>query len=150
MDPAPDASKPTSTPEHPGVAAERATPPEPANWAQALMSLIDSRVALIQLEAGQSARRAARRAVGCVIAVLCLFFGWSLLLAAAIAVIAHGTHQPWTTIAFAAAGLHLLIGLIVVRAAKGSAAPAFPITRAEFQKDRAWIENLQQKPKSRS
>ena len=55
---------------------------------------------------------------------------------------------PWNRVAVGAAILHLLAGIILVRLAKPSAATAFPVTRAEFQKDREWIENFPKTKKS--
>ena len=123
--------------------------PRPANWREALMSLIASRIALIQLEARETARQRARRVVGVLVAAICLFFTWALLLAGGIAAVSSATGCPWHWLTIGAAALHLLLALLLL--AGGSAkpsAPAFPLTRAEFQKDREWIENFQKKPKS--
>jgi membrane protein implicated in regulation of membrane protease activity len=80
--------------------------------------------------------------------VICLFFTWILLLAGALAAIATATGWPWYWLAIAAAGIHLLVAFLLASSCNKPGTPAFPITRAEFQKDREWIENIQKKPKS--
>ncbi len=112
------------------------------------MTLISSRVALIQYEARQSAKCGVKRVVRMVAAVLCLFFTWILLLAGALGAIASASGWPWYWLAIAAAGLHLLVAFLLASSCNKPGTAAFPITRAEFQKDREWIENIQKKPKS--
>lgn len=122
--------------------------PLPTNWREALMALIAARIALIQLESKDAARHAANRAACLIALILCAFFTWALLLAAGIAALAKLCHWPWYGIAFIAAALHLIAAILLARAAKSPAVPTFPVTRAEFQKDREWIENFQKTPKS--
>lgn len=120
----------------------------PANWAEALIALIASRIALIQFEARASAKTGVKRVVRIVVAAICLFFTWILLLTGAIGAIAATTGWPWYWLAITAAGLHLLLAIMLAASCNKPGVPAFPITRAEFQKDREWIENIQKKPKS--
>lgn len=124
--------------------------PPPANWREALMALIASRVALIQLESKEAVTGGVRRAVFIVVAGGCAFFTWALLLAGGIAWIADAADWHWSHLALGLAALHLLAGAILVRLAmKPSGSAAFPVTRAEFQKDREWIENFQ-KPRKKN
>ena len=120
----------------------------PANWSEALAVLAATRLALIELEFKHAAQAGARRA-SCFGALLaCVFFMWALLLAGGIAVLAQAVGWPWYWIAIGGAALHLVAASCLAMTARAAAAPAFPITRAEFQKDLEWIENLQQSPKS--
>lgn len=120
----------------------------PVNWREALMALVASRVALIQLESKEAVTGGVRRAIFIVVAGGCAFFGWTLLLAGGIAWIADAADWHWSHVALAAAIVHLLAGAILVRLAmKPSGNSAFPVTRAEFQKDREWIENFQKPSK---
>jgi uncharacterized membrane protein YqjE len=112
------------------------------------MSLIASRVALIQLESKDAGKETAKRASLIGGAIGCLFFTWALLLVGGVAAIAEATKYPWHWIAMGFALLHLIAALILFRLAKPSGKPAFPATRAEFQKDREWIENFQKTKKS--
>lgn len=120
----------------------------PANWAEALMALIASRYALIRIEARESAKSGVKRVLGLIAAVLCLFFTWILLLAGGIGAIATASGWPWHWLTLAAAGIHLLAAILLAKTCKKSTAPAFPITLAEFQKDREWIQNIQNRHKS--
>ena len=138
-------------PTSPGEAASAEPRPQPApplNWREALAGLVAARMALIQLESKDAARDAARRAAWVAAACGCAFFAWALLLAGVIPMISESLDWPWNRVAVGAAILHLLAGIILVRLAKPSAATAFPVTRAEFQKDREWIENFPKTKKS--
>lgn len=126
--------------------------PEPGtdNWRQALMTLVASRIALFRLEARQTARQNAARMARIAAAVICLLLAWALLVTGGIGLIASTTGWPWHWLAMAAAAIHLVTGLILIGSSSGASTPAFPMTRAEFQKDREWIENIQKNPKSNS
>ncbi|MEI8038107.1 MAG: phage holin family protein [Verrucomicrobiota bacterium] len=119
----------------------------PANWSDALLTLVAARLALIELELKQATAAGARRASSLIAGLACLGLAWALLLAGGIALIAQASGWPWAWVAVAGAALHLLAALGFARAARTPAAPAFPVTRAEFHKDREWIETLQQTPK---
>ena len=112
------------------------------------MALIASRLELIQLESRQAAQDASRRAVWVGLAAGCAFAAWMLLLAGGVSLVSQASGWPWNWVAVGLACLHLLVGLILARAAKSAATPAFPATRAEFQKDREWIENFNKPGKS--
>ena len=120
----------------------------PGNWREAVTALIATRVALIQHEARESANRGARRAIRIVAALFCLFFTWALLLIGGVAAVCAATGWPWHWVALAAAALHLIAAFLLMAQSKPSE-PSFPLTRAEFQKDREWFENLHHHPKSR-
>lgn len=123
-------------------------PATPATWSAALAALISSRIALMRLESQDAAGSLAKSAGRFAAAVACAFFTWALLVASGVSLLAEATGWPWNQIALGAAGLHLIAGIILARSAKSSTAPAFPVTRAEFQKDREWIENFQKNKKS--
>jgi threonine/homoserine/homoserine lactone efflux protein len=144
MNPSPETQHPTALDSSGPRPADTSLP---HNWREALMALIASRVALIRLEAGQSAKSGASRAIRMAAAAFCLLFAWMLLLAGGIAALSACTGWAWHWVALATAALHLVLAWILIISCKG-APPAFPATRAEFQKDREWIQNFQQKPKS--
>jgi hypothetical protein len=146
MNPPTDTDNPHPKP-LPGPARELESP-LPSNWREALLSLIASRVTLIQLESKDAAKDGASRAARLIAVVICVFFFWALLLAGGIATISKAAGWPWYWIALGAAAIHLLAAILLARSAKTPAAPAFPVTRAEFQKDREWIENFQKTRKS--
>lgn len=128
--------------------SNQADPGLPDNWRVALMTLIATRISLIELEARQSAKNNASRAIRAIVAAFCLLFAWMLLLAGGIAAVAALAGWSWHWVAIGTAALHLFLAWILIVTLKASA-PAFSATRAEFQKDREWIENYQKKPRSR-
>lgn len=119
----------------------------PESWKEALACLVSSRIAIIQAESKEAASAGAKKAVLGVVAALCALFTWILILAGAVGAISAATSWQWYHVAFAAAGLHLAFALITVLMLKAKAAPPFPITRAEFEKDREWLNQLNKKPK---
>ncbi len=111
------------------------------------MALIASRVALIQLESKDATRAGAKKA-GMLLAVIgCVCFAWLLLLAGGVSLIATILHWPWSWVAIGLAMLHLVIAVILAKLATTPGSSSFPVTRAEFQKDREWIENFQKAKK---
>ena len=138
-------------PTFPGTAADARNPntqSPPANWREALMALIASRIALIELESKDAVRQSARSAVMIVAAVFCGIFAWALLLAGGVSLIAVTADWPWYLVALGVAALHLLVAFILIKLAKPAAITAFPVTRSEFKKDRQWIENFHPSQKS--
>ncbi len=121
----------------------------PQNWREAVMTLLATRVDLIRLESKEVAGGFARRAGFVAAAGILALFAWALLLAGAIGVISEATEWPWSWICVGAAVLHLLLAILFSKLASPKAKAAFPVTRAEFQKDREWIENLHKPTKSK-
>jgi uncharacterized membrane protein YqjE len=111
------------------------------------VTLIESRVSLIQLEGRDCARHGARRFACLMAAAVCLLLAWLCLLTGGIAALASMTGWPWPWLAIAASAIHLLLALVLATTSKAGTTP-FPLTRAEFQKDRQWIESLRKNPKS--
>lgn len=119
-----------------------------ANWREALLGLIADRVALIQLESKDASRSAAKRAALVASACACVFFAWALFLTAGVSILSKATGMPLSWVALGLAALHLLVGYLMAKSAKSSESPSFPVTRAEFRKDREWIENFNKDKKS--
>lgn len=112
------------------------------------MALIASRFELIQLESKEIARGGVRCAVFIAAAGFSAIFAWGLLVAGGISLIADAAGWAWNWVAIGAAIIHLIAAVILARLAKPSDSTAFPVTRAEFKKDREWIENFQNPKKS--
>ena len=119
----------------------------PSTWIEALLAIISTRADLIRLEAKDAARQGSNKVARIIAAVLCITFGWSLLLAGGIGALSHLAGWPWFWTALAIGAMHIVGAVILLRKSSGHA-PLFPVTRAEFQRDREWIENLQKHPKS--
>ncbi|HSP43027.1 MAG TPA: phage holin family protein [Luteolibacter sp.] len=130
---------------HPQPAIPGPTPAdEPAGWLDSVALLVASRIALIQFEARASARHAALRVAKIAAAALCLLFAWILLVAGGIGLLAAATGWPWHWLAIITAVIHL-IATFALLARHKPGEPAFPLTRAEFEKDRQWLETLKKK-----
>jgi uncharacterized membrane protein YqjE len=146
MNPADTREIPPS-PENPGPPQSGASH-FPSNWREAILTLVASRVTLIQLESKDAAADALRRLIRITAVVICVFFTWSLLLAGGIAAIAHATGWPWYWIAMGAAAAHLQATFIFAQSARTPGRPPFPVTRSEFKKDREWLETFLKTRKS--
>jgi len=120
----------------------------PASWADSLFDLISSRIALIQFEAKQAAAKNAGRAVMFAAAALAAAVSWLLIMAAITGMIHALTGFAWYWTCLILAVIHLLAMAVLFRAARAPGPPAFEHTLAEFQKDRAWLQSLQN-PKSK-
>jgi uncharacterized membrane protein YqjE len=116
----------------------------PASLLEALIRLVDSRTGLIRIESKAAMESAAKRAILTAGAFACLLFAWLLLLTATIQLVADALDYPWSWVAIGFALIHLLGGIFMSLAAR-SGPEAFPATRAEFKKDREWIENFKTK-----
>lgn len=112
------------------------------------MALIATRLELIQLESKEVATSAIKGILFIAAACIAIVFAWATLLAGGISLIAEAGHWPWNRVALAAAGVHILVAIILAKLAKPSGREVFSVTRSEFKKDREWIENLHKPNKS--
>ena len=136
--------EPETPSHHPHRTAAAAEPSGPMGFLDAIAALIATRIALIQLEARATARKTAIRVLCVILAALCLLFAWLLLVAGLIGALVIATGWPWHWLAIAAALMHLVAALALLVHRQPSE-PPFPLTRAEFEKDRQWLENLKKK-----
>ena len=112
------------------------------------MALVACRLDLIQIESKDLINELARRGSWLIAACGCALFTWALALVSGISLISQRLACPWDRVALGAAVLHLLLGLFFTRLAKPKSAGSYSFTRAEFKKDREWIENFQKTKKS--
>jgi uncharacterized membrane protein YqjE len=121
----------------------------PRGWLDPWFDLVANRCEIIGLETRAAVRSVVVHLVLAVTAIALFFFGWALAIGGAIVMVATGLGWPWSACALAVAALHLAAaGWIVLRLKRLRRRPMFSLTRAEFGKDRAWIETLQKKPGS--
>ncbi len=118
--------------------------------ASALADFFESRAALLATESKAALFQFLIAAICLVAAVLFFAFGYIFLLGSAVVAVAHMANVSWIWVALAAAGLHFVIALAFLLAATtGIKRPVFRATRAELQKDREWLKNLEaNQPKS--
>ena len=117
----------------------------PEDWKEALGTLVSSRLEMIRIEAKTASSDAARKFAFLAAGLFALLSAWVLLVSAAIAAIAANSAWQWFHVAFAFAGAHLLIGAMLLLSLKSGKKVGFPVTRAEFQKDREWLNRLKSK-----
>lgn len=117
----------------------------PEDWKEALGMLVSSRLEMIRIEAKAASSDAARNVAFLAAGLFALLSAWVLVVSAAIAAIAANTSWEWFHVAFAFAGAHLIIGVILLLLLKSGKKVGFPVTRAEFQKDREWLNRLKSK-----
>jgi len=109
----------------------------------ALTEFLESRFALIAQES-KAALVQVLVLVSCLILALILFaFSYGFLVVSVVGGLAHMAGISWLWIALAAAGLHLVIGLILLVVARSQMIkPLFRATASELRKDREWLKNL--------
>jgi uncharacterized membrane protein YqjE len=112
--------------------------------ASALAEFFESRAALFATESKAALVQFVLVAVCLVAALLFFAFGYIFLLATAVVAIAHLANVSWLWTALAAAGLHILIALVLLLLAwSATRRPLFRATAAELKKDREWLKNLE-------
>lgn len=114
----------------------------PKNGIDAVFGLVESRAAIVSIEAKEALGSALTKIALLLIVLLGGVGAWALAIAGAVGVIANATDWEWYNVAFAAAGVHVLIALVALLIAKSSKSLIFPVTRAEFEKDREWLNKL--------
>ena len=112
--------------------------------AATLLEFFESRAALLATES-RAALVQFVLVVACVVAALLFFaFGYMFLLATAVVAVAHLAKVSWLWTALGAAGLHLVIALILfLIATMAIKRPMFRASRDELKKDREWLKNLE-------
>ena len=112
--------------------------------AAAIAEFFESRAALFATESKAALLQFVLIAVCLVAALLFFAFGYVFLLATAVVAVAHLANVSWLWTALAAAGLHILIALILLLIAlTWIKRPVFRATAAELKKDREWLKNLE-------
>ncbi len=119
----------------------------PQDWKTALVALLSARLEMFSIEAKHASSAAAGKFALLAAGLFGMLSAWILTLAASIGAISAATGWQWYHIAFISAGVHLLIGgaLLAMLMVKSGKHASFPVTRAEFRKDREWLNRLQKR-----
>ncbi len=115
---------------------------EKVSWLDAILGLIESRAAIISLEAKDAVGNGLAKLVPLLIALFCVFVAWALIVVAVIGCLASALDWEWYLITFAMAALHIVIAVVALLIAKKPTPAPFPVTRSEFEKDREWLIQL--------
>lgn len=118
------------------------------DWQSAIADFAASRIELIRLESRDAARTAAKKTREAVILTIAAALGWLCVVAGLIGALDYFTPYPWWSGALLVGLIHALMAVRFAFLLKRPSAPAFPLTRAEFQKDRLWMQSLK-KPNSK-
>lgn len=121
----------------------------PSGWIDAALTLLASRLQLAQIESKRAARKLVKVIICIVVAAVCAFFGYALIVAGVVTLLADKTDWSWGVVALCAALLHIIVAVVLIKLAKPASGDAFAHTRAEFKKDCEWLKNFQKTKKSR-
>ena len=117
----------------------------------ALAEFFESRFALVAQESKTALVRLLVILACLVLALVLCVFGYIFLVTTVIVGVAHLAGISWLWTAFAAAGVHFIIALVLLVVARSRITkPVFPATISELKKDREWLKNLDRTNQSTS
>jgi hypothetical protein len=114
----------------------------PGNWKDAFACLISSKIAIFQIEAKEAAGTALAKILPLILGIFFLVGAWILLIAGLIGLLSINFDWIWYNASFAIAGAHLLFGALMLLIMRSKGKEPFPVTRAEFEKDLKWLDQL--------
>jgi uncharacterized membrane protein YqjE len=104
--------------------------------------LISTKLKILAIESKVATWGILRTVVLISTVVVLLLFTWVPLMAGLIGILVEQTGLTWFYAAFAIAGVHFFPAIILALVAKSTPPALFEHTKAEFQKDRAWLHQL--------
>ncbi|MGJ8675965.1 MAG: phage holin family protein [Akkermansiaceae bacterium] len=118
----------------------------------AFSSFLAARTELASIEAKEAAAFAGKKVVFALIAALCLFFVWALMLSALTGLFTPMANDflagkadwlpGWVAVLFCLAILHLLVAFICLfLLTKKPSSPLFELSLQEIQNDKQWLKN---------
>ena len=117
----------------------------------ALAEFFESRFALVAQESKTALVQLLVILACLVLALVLCVFGYIFLVATVIVGVAHLAGISWLWTAFAAAGVHFIIALVLLLVARSRITkPVFRATISELKKDREWLKNLDRTNQSTS
>lgn len=123
----------------------------PGNWKDAVPNLIASRIGIFRIEAKDALEVATKKLILWGVTVFCVIATWGLLTAGLIGMISAYFNCPWYIAAFSIGGGYLFIALVMLLIMKrAKKTQSFPITCEEFEKDRKWLNQLNNRSNSQS
>jgi uncharacterized membrane protein YqjE len=117
----------------------------------ALAEFFESRFALVAQESKTALVQLLVILACLVLALVLCVFGYIFLVTTVIVGVAHLAGISWLWTAFAAAGVHFIIALVLLLVARSRITkPVFRATISELKKDREWLKNLDRTNQSTS
>lgn len=117
----------------------------------ALAEFFESRFALVAQESKTALVQLLVILACLVLALVLCVFGYIFLVTTVIVGVAHLAGISWLWTAFAAAGVHFIIALVLLVVARSRITkPVFRATISELKKDREWLKNLDRTNQSTS
>jgi uncharacterized membrane protein YqjE len=127
---------------------DRFVPEQPADtnpWGDYLAA----RLALLQVEIQEATYQAKRKGALSGAMAACVVFGWALLLAGLAGCLSQVFSIPWYYLILGLAALHFVAAIICLLRLRRPSPSTFQASRAEFEHDRTWLNELTTKWKSR-
>lgn len=112
-----------------------------------IFDYLEARLSLFRIEATEARGRIVRRVIAAVAGAFFLLVAYAAAIVGAVAWISDHFGKPWPLVTLAAAGAHLLAGLLLLLAAKKRFGdPPFRDSLGEFQRDRQWLRRQSETP----
>jgi uncharacterized membrane protein YqjE len=124
------------------VVSPRETTENSRGLGPSIGKLISTKLKILAIESKVATWGILRVVVLIATAVVLLFFTWVLLMAGLIGMLVEQTGLTWFYAAFAIAGVHFLVAIILALVAKSTPPALFQHTAAEFHKDKEWLFQL--------
>ncbi|MFV1995559.1 MAG: phage holin family protein [Verrucomicrobiales bacterium] len=106
---------------------------------ESVLHYLEARLDLAEVETKEAGSTIARKLVLLGIGCALLFFGYVILLAAAISLGSEALGIRWELLSFAVAAAHLALGIVLLLVAR-TRRPLFEHSLRELEKDRAWLQ----------
>ncbi len=116
----------------------------------AVTSLLSARIAIMSSEARHATAVVSSKVIWAIIAACCATLFLLLLITGLIGLISSLTGLAWFYVTLIVASVFLLAVAIAFHLITRKSNPVFPITRAEFEKDRKWLTRIKTKSTSKS
>ncbi|MEM8954340.1 MAG: phage holin family protein [Verrucomicrobiota bacterium] len=110
------------------------------SFLESILAYVQARSQLLKLESKEASAAITLKVFLFLSATTCLTLAYALAIVAAISLVSQATTYPWQYVSLAAAGLHVLVAVILILVAKAPFRRGlFRHTLNEIEKDRQWL-----------
>lgn len=130
---------------NPGMPPETVEHASASEMLRSLALYAEARGRLLHLESQEAGGRLASLVGSFMLALASFIIGWLLAVPALVWIIAQASGWHWTRVAFAGAGLHLVLGILFLFSLKARlrSLRLFEETFHQFRRDREWLARPQ-------